>query len=248
MAGSLIRSADWNYGGSKWKLSRAKIEAYMTCPHCFYLNNKLGLKDLTLIPYTLNSTVDMLLKKEFDEYRSKQEPHPYQIAGKVPAIPAEHSKLNDWRENFVGIQHRLPNGIIVSGAIDDLWVTTNHAEPAYIVVDYKSTAAPHPVEELNDSYHRAYQRQMDIYQWLLLQQGLKMSEYGCFVYCTADQSAESFDSKLNFTVKLIPYKTDPTWVESMIYEAIDCLESATPPASAPDCNMCGFAKARASLT
>src|SRR3990167_7184196 len=36
------RKPDWNYGGPNWRLSRSKIDLFMSCPRCFYIDNKLG--------------------------------------------------------------------------------------------------------------------------------------------------------------------------------------------------------------
>lgn len=240
-----IRSSDWNYGGSKWKLSRAKIESFLSCPRCFYLNNKLGLKDISTFPYSLNSTVDKLLKEEFDKARELKQSHHYQTELKFPGIPAQHPQIDEWRENFKGVTYTLPNGIVISGAIDDLWLLTERNE--YVVVDYKSTAGETPVDRLDADYHAGYKRQMEIYQWLLKKNNLKMADYGCFLYCTANTQADSFNGVLQFDVRLIPHKIDDSWVEDTIYDALDCLDSEELPAFSKDCRVCPYVSARETL-
>ncbi len=84
------RKEDWNYGGSKWKLSRSKLELFMDCPKCFYLDNKLGTKRPPGFPFNINSTIDYLLKKEFDIHRAKGESHPLIEKYKVDARPVAH--------------------------------------------------------------------------------------------------------------------------------------------------------------
>ena len=64
------RSPDWNYGGPKWKLSRSKIDLFVECPRCFYLDNKLGVSRPKGPSFTLNIAVDALLKREFDTHRA----------------------------------------------------------------------------------------------------------------------------------------------------------------------------------
>ncbi len=54
------RSAEWNYGGAKWKLSRSKIDFFFECPRCFYLDNKLGTKRPGFPSFNLNIAVDEL--------------------------------------------------------------------------------------------------------------------------------------------------------------------------------------------
>ena len=56
-------------------ISRSGFSDFLTCQRCFYLNKVMGLKDIDTIPFTLNNTVDELVKKEFDSHREKQTPH-----------------------------------------------------------------------------------------------------------------------------------------------------------------------------
>lgn len=49
-----------------YKLSRSKIELFLNCPCCFYLDRRLGIGQPPGYPFTLNAAVDKLLKKEFD--------------------------------------------------------------------------------------------------------------------------------------------------------------------------------------
>ena len=78
------RGKDWNYGGSKWRLSRSKIDLFLECPRCFYFDNKLGTKRPPGYPFNLNTAVDTLLKQEFDAHRAKGTKHPLQKTYKLP--------------------------------------------------------------------------------------------------------------------------------------------------------------------
>src|SRR3989338_3335863 len=70
------RKPERNYGGPNWKLSRSKIDLFLECPRCFYLDNRLGVARPPGFPFTLNSAVDRLLKKEFDIHRAGRTAHP----------------------------------------------------------------------------------------------------------------------------------------------------------------------------
>ena len=59
------RSADWNYGGLKWRLSRSKIDFFIECPRCFYVDNKLGTKRPGFPSFNLNIAVDELFSNPF---------------------------------------------------------------------------------------------------------------------------------------------------------------------------------------
>ena len=59
-----------------FRLSRSKIDSFIKCPRCFYLDRRLGVGHPPGYPFSLNSAVDKLLKKEFDIRRAKGEAHP----------------------------------------------------------------------------------------------------------------------------------------------------------------------------
>lgn len=196
--------------------------------------------------FALNSAVDHLLKLEFDIHRAKGEQHPLQKEYGIDARPVHHENLDIWRENFQGIKfYHAPTDFLISGAIDDLWV---NSKGEYIVVDYKSTAKSGVVDHLEDSpWHDGYKRQMEIYQWLLRQNGFRVSNTGYFVYANGQKDREAFDAKLEFDIKLIEYVGDDSWVEPKIFEAKKCLGVVSMPASGEECEYCRYREAAANL-
>lgn len=236
------RGAAWNYGGPKWKLSRSKIDLFLQCPRCFYLDNKLGLKRVPGFPFALNSAVDHLLKQEFDAHRIRGEQHPLQQEYGIDARPVAHDELDVWRENFQGIQCvHTETGLTVSGAIDDLWI---NSAGEYIVVDYKSTAKEEPVTTLDKPWQDGYKRQMEVYQWLLRQNQLTVSNVGYFVYCTGILDRGAFDKRIEFDVVLIPYEGDDSWVEGTLLTIKRCLDDPRIPSPKDSCDFCAYAGTR----
>ncbi|PIT91421.1 hypothetical protein COU17_00315 [Candidatus Kaiserbacteria bacterium CG10_big_fil_rev_8_21_14_0_10_49_17] len=234
------RKADWNYGGPRWRLSRSKIDLFVECPRCFYLDNKLGTARPPGYPFALNSAVDALLKKEFDIHRADKTAHPLMEQYGIHAIPFAHSKLDIWRENFKGIEctHKK-TGFTISGAVDDVWVTP---EEELLVVDYKSTSKDEKIEELNKDWQDGYKRQMEVYQWLLRQNGFRVSDTGYFVYANASKDEKAFDGKLIFEVTLIPYTGDGSWIEPTLLRIKECLDSENIPDAHPECDYCTYRK------
>lgn len=221
------------------KLSRTKVELFIDCPRCFYLNVVKGIRKPSFPAFTLNIAVDSLLKKEFDLYRAKGEPHPYMKAYDVNAIPFKHEKMDEWRNNFKGIQyHDKKTDILFFGAVDDIWVTPKNE---LIVVDYKATSKKDTVDKLEDTrWHNAYKRQMEFYQWLFRKNGFKVSNTGYFVYCNGKKSEKSFKDKLLFDVHLIAYKGDDSWVEKTIKDLAKCLKLRKAPEASPECEYCAY--------
>lgn len=225
-----------------FKLSRSKIELYLNCPRCFYLDRRLGVAQPPGFPFALNSAVDALLKKEFDIHRAKQTTHPLMKAYGVAAVPYAHSDINIWRENFKGLQYlHAPTFLLITGAIDDVWVNDNGE---LIVVDYKSTAKTEEVN-IDAEWQIAYKRQMEIYQWLLKNNGFDVSSTGYFVYCNGDVNKAAFDGKLEFKIKIIPYAGETAWIENALAKIKACLISDALPAAGPDCDYCAYRRAAA---
>ena len=235
------RKAEWNFGGGKWRLSRSKIALFEECPRCFYLDNKLGVKRPPGYPFNLNTAVDTLLKKEFDIHRVGGTQHPLQKKYKIDATPIAHEKLDVWRENFQGVevQHKA-TGLVVSGAIDDLW---QGSDGHYIVVDYKATSKDEQITELNKDWQDGYKRQMEVYQWLLRQNGLEVSDTGYFVYCNGQTDAKAFDGKLEFEVTLIAHTGSAAWVEPTLKKIKKTLEAEEIPRASKDCDYCRYRQA-----
>jgi hypothetical protein len=153
----------------------------------------------------------------------------------------QHPQINEWRETFKGVQvHHAPTNLIVTGAVDDLWIN-----PAgeIIVVDYKATAKNGDVN-IDADWQIAYKRQMEVYQWLVRQQGLTVSNTGYFVYCNG-QDTEAFDGRIEFAIKLLPYTGSDRWVDGALADLKACLMSDDIPNQPEDCEFCGYATARA---
>lgn len=224
-----------------FKLSRSKLDLFLNCPRCFYLDRRLGISQPPGFPFNLNSAVDTLLKKEFDLHRAKKKAHPLMKAYGLELVPFAHQMLDEWRENFKGVQFlHQPTNLIITGAVDDLW--TDKDGNIY-VVDYKSTSKESEVN-LDADWQIGYKRQMEVYQWLLRRNGFKVSNTGYFVYCNGRTDREAFDAKLEFEIKIIPYVGDDSWVEKAVREAHKCLMSEKLPAPGADCDYCAYFKAR----
>jgi CRISPR/Cas system-associated exonuclease Cas4 (RecB family) len=232
-----------------FKVSRSKIELFMQCPRCFWLDTRLKVTRPSSPPFNINKAIDELFKKEFDKYRQKGEPHPLMVEFGVQAIPYAHDSLDVWRENFTGITtlHK-PTNLHVFGAVDDIWVTDSGE---LIVVDYKATSKTSEVS-IDSEWQISYKRQMEVYQWLLRQNEYTVSDTGYFVYTNGRIDLEGFNDKLEFNTKVIPYTGNADWVEPTLQKMKDCLEGDMPEigtaAMGGPCEFCTYARARTELT
>ena len=224
-----------------FKLSRSKIDLFMQCPRCFYLDRRSGVGRPPGFPFALNSAVDHLLKKEFDIHRAAGSKHPLMEKYGVDAVPAQHENLNEWRHNFTGVGClHAPTNFYVFGAIDDLWL---NGAGEYMVVDYKATAKEEEINALDKDWHDGYKRQMEIYQWLLRQNGYTVSNTGYFVYCNGKTDRKAFDGKLDFDVTLIAHAGKSNWVDKALTDAKACLDHDEIPKENPECDYCAYVNA-----
>jgi len=225
-----------------FRLSRSKIDLFLNCPRCFYLDRKLGVAQPPGFPFSLNSAVDKLLKKEFDILREKGQAHPLMKRFGIDAIPLKHESLNEWRDPFKGITyHDKKTNLIITGGVDDIWINPNGE---FIIVDYKATSKDEEVS-LDADWQIGYKRQMEIYQWLFRKNGFKVSRTGYFVYCNGKTDGEKFDAKLEFDIKIIPYIGDDSWIDEVVNNAYSCLVSDSIPQALPDCDYCAYRKSAA---
>lgn len=236
------RSAEWNYGGEKWRLSRSKIDFFIECPRCFYLDNKLGTKRPSFPSFNLNIAVDELFKKEFDIHRNAGTTHPIMKKYGIEAVPFKHKDMDVWRDPFVGIEHHdTETGLTISGGVDDIWQTS---DGTLIIVDYKSTSKAGSITELSDSpWDQQYKRQLGVYRWLLEHNGFTVSPVGYLVYANASKDVDAFDDTLTFETTLVEVTTDTSWIPGKLKDIKACLESESLPPIGESCEFCPYREA-----
>lgn len=222
-----------------FKISRSKIDLFLQCPRCFYLDRRLGISRPSIPAFTLNSAVDTLLKKEFDLLRKRGQAHEIMKHYGIKAIPFDHPDIDEWRNNFKGKQyHHEGTNFIVFGAVDDIW---ENSKGELMIVDYKATSTQREIS-LDDEYKRAFKRQIEIYQWIYEMSGFKVASTGYIVYANAGKNRSKFDGVLEFELTLHPHKGETSWVETVLFEIKEVLDSDLAPKSSGKCEHCFFVK------
>tara|TARA_Y100000589_G_scaffold317666_1_gene344051 strand:- start:2351 stop:3127 length:777 start_codon:yes stop_codon:yes gene_type:complete len=235
-----------------YELSRSRIENFIRCPSCFYLQQVKGVVFPSFPGFNLNEATDILLKRDFDKYRGLEETHPFLInIGKHHLIPFSHPDFNLWtqsihfasegRMNFI----HEPTNLKVGGGLDDVWINKKTNE--LHVIDYKSTSQRTKGKEisLNDPWKISYKRQMDFYVWVMQKKEFNISKIGYFLYCDGDRFADysflnSKDASMKFKMTLIPYDVDFSWVEEALYNIKSCLNLNSPPSHSKNCEYGNF--------
>ncbi len=223
-------------------MSRSRLENFTKCARCFYMDRRLGVDQPPGFPFSLNSAVDKLLKKEFDIHRAKGETHPLMRQYGIDAVPFAHENMDEWRDPFKGVRYlHEPSGFLFSGGVDDIW--ENPAGELH-VVDYKSTSKDGEVT-LDAEWQGGYKRQAEMYQWLLRHNGFRVSDIAYFVYVNGRTDLAAFDGRLEFDIKIIPYAGSDLWVEKTLMDARTCLMAEEIPDPDSSCDFCVYRSAAA---
>jgi len=223
-------------------LSWSKINLFLQCPRCFYKEQVLQIKRPGFDPETfcLQNVIDELWKREFDQYREKNEPHPLMLQNNIDAVPLNSKILKEWRNYKTGgIQYKdQKNGFILSGVIDDLWI---NPKGELIIVDYKTTTMDRAIS-LSNSTKWAFnnKRQLGFYNYILKKRGLKVSPVGYFVVSKVIKDKPLFDQRLEFESSILPYTIDDLWVERTLVDIFNCLALTNLPEPTRYCAVCKF--------
>jgi len=221
-------------------LSRSKIEFFLKCPRCFYLDRRLGVKPPGMPSMTLNRAVDSLMKAEFDGYRQRQEPHPAFLKYGINAIPLSHPDIEVWRSNFKGVKFlNPPTNLLIGGAPDDIMIVGRE----WLVLDFKGTCSKDEITSLDTEYRLAYKRQVEVYSWLLAKNGHPVGRNAFLLFANARADRLSFDARLDFDLQLVEVVMDLSWIEPTLGQIRTCLMADQPPAASATCECCNFVAA-----
>ncbi|MDG1988105.1 MAG: PD-(D/E)XK nuclease family protein [Halieaceae bacterium] len=217
-----------------YELSRSRIETFIGCKACFWLHQVKGVKPPDIPSFTINTTTDILLKRDADAVRGKSSLPLWESNGLGHMIPFEHEHLEhleNWTnslnygkdDTFFNVIHEESN-IKMGGGLDDVFLNTETGQ--IHVVDYKSTAqgtrSPDKYQKkpvsLDDPWKVAYKRQMDMYVWVARNKGFDVSNTGYFVYVDAqhkDINGMLIDNDpatawMKFDTSIIRYEADPS--------------------------------------
>ena len=230
-----------------YELSRSRVENFVKCPACFYLQQVEGIKFPSIPGFNINEATDILLKRDFDRCRDAQYTHPFLSAtGYGHMIPFKHEDFELWTQSLhFGAPGRLntiheATHLKIGGGLDDVWLNSDTGQ--LHIVDYKSTSqkSPAKVINLNDEWKDAYKRQMDLYVWILQRKGFDVSDVGFFLYCDGDRFSDyeflgEEIASMKFQMSLIPYDVDQSWIEDTLLGIRSCLDSVVRPQHSPKC-------------
>lgn len=235
-----------------YELSRFRVENFVRCPACFYMQQVEGIKFPEMPGFNINEATDVLLKRHFDRYRSSQEVPPILVKkGFDNLVPFQHPNFDKWTQSLhFGAEGRMHTivedlNLKIGGGLDDVWRNTETDE--LHIVDYKSTSQKTAGRQIDmfDKYKGPYRRQMDLYVWVLRRMGFEVSNIGYFLYVDGDRFTDSDFihgdlALMEFKISLIPYAVDVSWIYPTLNGIKNLLETSKRPKHSADCQQGHF--------
>lgn len=240
---------------SPYELSRSRVENFVRCPACFYMQQVEGIKFPDIPGFNINEATDVLLKKHFDKYRTGDSIPPFFVAHEIDHFrPFQHENFDKWTQSLhFGAEGRMHTvveelNLKIGGGLDDVWQNTETKE--LHVVDYKSTSQKSPGRSitLDDPYKASYKRQMDLYIWVLRRMGFDVSDTGYFLYVDGDRFTEqdflgTNEALMVFKTSLIPYLVNVSWIIPTLGEIKATLDGGSRPEHSEKCQYGNFLEA-----
>lgn len=224
-------------------VSPTALNLFRDCARCFYLDRRSKIARPQQRSFALQNAIDALMKKEFDEYRLRGEAHPLMRGLSGDLVPFADARLDEWRDYTKALRAPHPaSGLTMYAVIDDLWLS--RTDGSIHVVDYK-THGPEEPFSLTAGWGPTYAKQLDFYAQTLMNSGVLDMPISSTAYLVTEQpirSAERFDGVLQFEAEVVAHTCDPSWIDDVLRRLAECLESDSPPAPAPDCKFCRFAR------
>lgn len=226
---------------SPYELSRTRVENYVRCPACFYLQQVKKIEFPSIPGFNINEATDVLLKRDFDKCRVAGRTHDFLAAqGLGHLIPFNHENFDLWTQSLhYGAEGRFhtiheETNLKIGGGLDDVWLNTKTCKVH--IVDYKSTSIKKEGKgiTLDDPWKASYKRQMDLYVWIMRRLGFDVSPVGYFLYCDGDRFTKepflnSENALMYFKMTLIPYEVSLGWIEPTLRSIKATLEQNYPP-------------------
>ena len=165
------------------------------------------------------------------------------IKNKLNFVPFKHKDIDIWRNARTGgiSYFDEKTNFIIHGGIDDVWLDLDKKK--LVVIDYKAQSSTEVVKTdsyLSNIYHQDYKLQMDIYVHILRKMGFEVVDIAYFYICNGEKNHDKFDSKINFSITIVPYTTKTSWIDKKICEMKSLLESDQIPEINKSCERCAY--------
>jgi hypothetical protein len=213
-----------------YKLSPSTLSLFRECPRCFWLQFRKGIRRPEGIFPSLPSGMDRILKRHFEAFMERKRLPPELSALKGVALFDDKPLLSVWTNNRKGLQWADSEGNVLRGAVDCVL----RKGKKLIVLDFKTRGFP-----LKEDTARHYQDQVDIYNYLLSQNGYDTEKYSYLLFYHPHEVNRKGD--VIFHTDLVKIDVVPHNAEKLFREALSALKGRKPKA-AKDCTYCRWSR------
>lgn len=208
-------------------ISASSLALLQECPRCFYLQVKEKIRRPQGIPMPLYTKMDLLIKDYFDGFRADGGLPP-QLESLVEGRLLENQALlKKWRNWRTGPSFEDKNaGVRIVSALDDCLFSE---DGFFIPLDYKSKG------DIREDSHIFHQNQLNIYTWLLDENGYPTKEVGYLVFFAPLKINSNNTIEFNIVPKRI--ETSKEAAKDLFYRAASLLNGPLPEKHT-DCDYC----------
>lgn len=214
------------------KLSPSRLNLFLDCTRCFWLENIKGIFRPDGVFPSLPSGMDIAIKAHFDRFRKLGELPPEikgKVVGKLLGDEELITKMRDWK-TFSFEDKEM--GVIFRGGLDDCLVH----ESAHIPIDFKTRGFK--LEEDSSGY---YQNQLDCYALLLEKNGFKQPGFAYLVYYIVKEVKKN--GAVKFDIRVVKIDTDSKRAMDLLRKAVEVLNGPMPEPS-DECEFCRWRNER----
>ena len=209
-----------------FRFAPSQLNLLYECPRCFWLQHVGKFPRPRGIFPGIMGGIDSLIQAETERFAGKSRPTWLLPHLKTKGVIRPGSK----RFKAKGDNYNI------TGIVDDIVVIKDNE---HIIVDYKTARNPHS----QDDTKRYYQRQLDMYAFLLEQNGLKVHETGYIVYTTPYNIGKRYEYHqidIQFQVTHVALPVRAQGGEAIINEALAVCALEKPPAAGANCEWCRY--------
>jgi len=219
-------------------LSATTLSLFQSCPRCFWLGLRCGITRPSGPFPSITRGIDALMQAACDATRP-QLPGWLQVAalgaadGPSRASGLVHAALCMPKVAYLRC---VPGPVPLVGHLDEC---LQWADGTYAPLDHKSRGSVPP-----PGYSAAYyQLQMDVYAWLLAEQGYRVREVAYVVYCFPrpdDGRTLHLEDGWPFGCVVDALPVSPARARAVYQAACACLDEVALPAPAATCPWCDY--------
>lgn len=199
-------------------LSASSLSLFNECPRCFYFQLKERIRRPQGIPMPLYTKMDLLIKDYFDGFRSKGQLPP-QLEGLVEGRLLDNQELlKKWRNWRTGLSfYDKKADVKIVSALDDCLISEDNR---FLPLDYKSKG------DIREDSHVFHQNQLNIYTWLLDENGYPAKDVGYLVFFAPLKVKSDNTIEFNIVPKRIDTSKDNA--REFFYKAVSLLNGPMP--------------------